>query len=145
MANFSLSENEELYIQLQEWLKNNPFDKEDVKKNSIVGNLGMLGLKHTDETKRLIGQKVKGTKVGENNPMKKDWVKEKHKQSQNRESTQLLRSKNKTGNTNVRGKSWFNNGQITKMLFGPLDDGWKPGRLNPHWNYKRGKINEKEI
>jgi hypothetical protein len=143
--NYFLSENDELYIQLQEWLKNNPFDEEEAKRNSIVGNPGMLGLKHTEDTKKLISEKIKGTKVGEDNPMKRDWVKEKHKQSQNRESTRLLRSKNKTGNTNVRGKSWFNNGEITKMLFEPLDDSWKPGRLNPHWNHKRGNVNEKEI
>ena len=67
----------------------------------------MLGLKHTEETKKIISEKVKGTKVGDSNPMKKDWVKEKHRLSQNRESTRLLRSKNKTGNTNVRGKKWF--------------------------------------
>ena len=145
MNNYFLSENDELYIQLQEWLKNNPFDEEEAKRNSIVGNPGMLGLKHTEDTKKLISEKIKGTKVGEDNPMKRDWVKEKHKQSQNRESTRLLRSKNKTGNTNVRGKSWFNNGEITKMLFEPLDDSWKPGRLNPHWNHKRGNVNEKEI
>ena len=136
-------ENNELVISITEWCKNNPLDLSEYLKDSKVGFPGFAGMHHSDETKAFLSEIAKGKKMGDDNPMRMEWVKQKHKAAQNTEENKRKRSKNKTGNTNVRGKSWFNNGVKTKMFFDAPDDTWKPGRLNPHWNYKRKK-NDKE-
>ena len=77
-----------------------------------------------------------------NNPMFDEEVKKRHKDKINSLDIREKKSKSKKGNTNVRGKSWYNNGKECAMLFeNDVSVGWKKGRLNPHWNYKR-KINE---
>lgn len=56
---------DEFISQLIEWMRNNPITDEDrnasLSNNIMRGSLNpMFGIKHTDETKRLIGQKAKG-------------------------------------------------------------------------------------
>jgi group I intron endonuclease len=44
------------------------------------------------------------------------------------EQTKKLISERKMGNTNVRGKKWWNDGQINKMSVECPGDNWAPGR-----------------
>lgn len=76
-----------------------------------------------------------------NNPMFDDNVRKKHKDSMNSPESIRKKSLSKIGNTNCKGKTWFNNGVQTKMLF-DCPDGWVKGRLNPHWNHNRKEKND---
>jgi hypothetical protein len=70
------------------------------------------------------------------NPMHNAEAKDNHLKAMRSDSRREKLSKAKKGNTNVRGKSWFNNGVKSGMFF-ECPVGWNRGRLNPHWNHKR--------
>lgn len=91
---------------------------------------------HSQEVCESISKRMKN-----NNPMFRDDVKIKHKKAINTPENIKQKSERAIGNTYTKGKKWYNNGEISKMMdFCP--EGWFVGRLNPHWNYKRKKINE---
>lgn len=71
-----------------------------------------------------------------NNPMSTLEGKLNHQASMQTPAIRAKRKEIMSGNTNVRGKSWYNNGKVTKMFLNP-PNGWNKGRLNPHWNTKR--------
>ena len=71
-----------------------------------------------------------------NNPMSTTEGKSNHQLAMQSPALRARRKEIKTGNKNVRGKSWYNNGEVTKMFLN-APDGWTKGRLNPHWNHKR--------
>jgi hypothetical protein len=81
-------------------------------------------------------------RMKKNNPMFREDVKEKHKKSINTLEITIKKSERAKGNTYNKGRKWYNNGKISKMLYECPED-WVAGRLNPHWNYKR-KINEQK-
>ena len=82
-------------------------------------------------------------KISENmkkhNPMKDPKTKEKHLEKMRSPERAAKLSNAKMGNKNVRGKSWYNDGEKTGMFF-ECPKGWTRGRLDPHWNHKR-KVN----
>lgn len=92
----------------------------------------------SEEMRNSISQRMKS-----NNPMFDEDVRRKHKESVNTPEFQRKRSETSKGNKNCKGKTWFNNGMETKMLF-DCPDGWVKGRLNPHWNHKRKTKNEQQ-
>jgi hypothetical protein len=109
------------------------------KENGLDGGreAGFIGTTNTPLTRKKTSDRMKI-----NNPMFDENVKKKHKDKINSQEVREKKSKSKKGNTNVKGKSWYNNGIECAMLFEKdVPEGWKKGRLNPHWNYKR-KINE---
>ena len=73
-----------------------------------------------------------------NNPMFNEESRKKHKQSINTPESLEKKSRAKMGNTNTKGKSWYNNGVQSKM-FDRAPEGWVRGRINPHWNINRNK------
>jgi len=75
-------------------------------------------------------------RMKKNNPMFNDGIKRKHAESMNSIESKKKKSETSKGNTYVKGKSWYNDGIKSKMLF-ECPDGWNKGRLNPHWNHKR--------
>ena len=93
---------------------------------------GFKGFIPSEEIRKIYSERMK-----KNNPMFDEEIRKKHLmkmgESDFREKITLL----KKGNTNVRGKSWYNNGKITKMFKTPPDTSWIKGRLNPHWNTNR--------
>lgn len=99
---------------------------------------GFIGHKPSEEIRKKYSERMK-----KNNPMFDENVKQKHLLSMKSSETIKKKSQSKKGNTNVRGKVWYNNGQISKMFNSPPDDTWSKGRLNPHWNINRNK-NEKK-
>ena len=99
---------------------------------------GFIGHKPSEEIRKNYSERMK-----KNNPMFDENVKQKHLLSMKSSETIKKKSQSKRGNTNVRGKVWYNNGQISKMFNSPPDDTWSKGRLNPHWNINRNK-NEKK-
>jgi hypothetical protein len=99
---------------------------------------GIKGRTLSDAEKKMHSDRMKV-----NNPMFNDAVKLKHKNAMNTIEIKEKRSKLKTGNHNVKGKSWYNNGIITKMFYTPPDLTWSVGRLNTHWNENRKNDKEK--
>ena len=98
---------------------------------------GFVGTPNTPLSRKKTSDRMKI-----NNPMFDEEVKKKHRDRINSLEVREKKSKSKKGNTNVKGKSWYNNGIECAMLFEKdVPEGWKKGRLNPHWNYKR-KCNE---
>lgn len=93
---------------------------------------GFIGHKWNDEERAQISERM-----SRNNPMYDPKVRQKHSETMKSDLLKQRRSISKKGNTNTKGKTWFNNGEITKMFVSPPDDSWKPGRLNPHWNNNR--------
>ena len=94
--------------------------------------MAWLGLSSTDE------QEFMSRRMTEMNPMHDAQCKANHlKWAQSKENKDRV-SELKKGNTNTRGKKWFNDGVKTAMSF-ECPKGWVPGRLNPHWNHKRKK------
>ena len=77
-----------------------------------------------------------------NNPMFNIEIKSKHKQSINTPEALEKKSRAKVGNTNTKGKFWYNNGVDTRM-FQEAPEGWVRGRINPHWNTNRNKDEKK--
>ena len=94
---------------------------------------GFTGTANSKEARERTSLRMKA-----NNPMNDPSVKAKHKAIMESELLSIKRSQLKKNNKNVRGKSWFNNGTVTKM-FNPdeVPDGWVKGRLNPHWNNRK--------
>jgi hypothetical protein len=85
-------------------------------------------------------RKVASERMQVDNPMFKDDIRKKHKDKINSFEVREKKSKSKKGNTNVRGKSWYNDGINCFLLFEkdvPVE--YKKGRLSPHWNHKRKK------
>lgn len=74
-----------------------------------------------------------------NNPMHNEEIRKKHKEKMNSEKIKSERSERQKGNTYAKGRTWYNNGIISKMFKDDPDklEGWVKGRLNPHWNYNR--------
>ena len=70
------------------------------------------------------------------NPMADPKVRSKHAATMKCDERKARLSKSKMGNTNVRGRSWYNDGIKTGMFF-ECPEGWSKGRLDPHWNHKR--------
>lgn len=91
----------------------------------------------SEETRSAISERMRN-----NNPMFDENVRKKHKASVNSPEQLRKKSESKKGNTNCKGKIWFNNGIESKMLFN-CPDGWVKGRLNPHWNHNRKNRNDK--
>ena len=83
-------------------------------------------------------KEVFSERMTRDNPMHDPETRNKHSASMKSKERFEKLSKAKKGNTNVRGKSWFNNGVKTGMFF-ECPEGWTKGRLNPHWNHKRKK------
>ena len=94
--------------------------------------IAWLGLSSTD------AQEFHAKKMKEANPMSDPDIKAKHLRAVRSKSRAEKLSKAKMGNTNTKGKSWFNDGVKTGMFF-ECPEGWTKGRLNPHWNHKRKK------
>ena len=94
--------------------------------------IAWLGLSSTD------AQHFQARKMKEANPMSDPKIKAKHLSAVRSKSRAKKLSEAKMGNTNTKGKSWFNNGVKTGM-FSECPEGWTKGRLNPHWNHKRKK------
>jgi len=89
-----------------------------------------------------IEEKLKiSERMKKNNPMFDDNVRKKHKQSINSEENKKRKSEIAKGNTYTKGRTWYNNGEESKMLY-ECPIGWIKGRLTPHWNYNRKKKNE---
>jgi len=102
---------------------------------------GFIGIPNTPLSRKKTSDRMKI-----NNPMFNKEVKKKHKNKINSQEVREKKSKSKKGNTNVKGKSWYNNGIECAMLFEKdVPEDWKKGRLNPHWNYNRKSNEEKRI
>lgn len=99
---------------------------------------GYKGRRISDAEKKMHSDRMKVL-----NPMFNESTKAKHKDIMNTPEMKQKRSKLKTGNHNVKGKSWYNNGEISKMFSSP-PEGWVKGRLNPHWNFDRKNSDDKE-
>jgi hypothetical protein len=100
---------------------------------------GFVGHSPSAEQRAQISKRMQ-----ENNPMHNPEAKKKHSETMKSDALKKNRSRSKQGNTNTKGRTWFNNGEISKMLFSPPDGTWTKGRLNPHWNTNRkknGKVN----
>lgn len=65
-----------------------------------------------------------------NNPMSNPEHRKKLKESLSSKETIDKKRKNMIGNTYTRGRKWFNNGEVSKMLFEAPDETWKLGRLH---------------
>lgn len=77
-----------------------------------------------------------------NNPMYNLDTKAKHLAAVNTPKELQRKKETATGNTYTKNRSWYNNGEISKMFYECPDDTWKPGRLNTHWNINRKKNEE---
>ena len=96
---------------------------------------GFIGVEPSDEVR-----KARSKRMTENNPMHNTKSRMKHSKAMATDSRKQKLSNAKKNNTNVLGRSWYNDGSKTKMFATPPDDEkWVPGRLNPHWNHKRSK------
>ena len=84
------------------WIVDNPMFREEVKKI------------HSERMKR-------------DNPMHDPEAKRNHLDKVRSKKNRVRVSKMKMGNTNTKGKSWFNNGEKTGMFF-ECPEGWTKGR-----------------
>lgn len=91
----------------------------------------------SDEEKQKISERMKT-----NNPMFKEEIRKKHKEAVNSENSKRRKSEIARGNTYVKNRAWYNNGEKTGMFYS-CPEGWIKGRLNPHWNHTRKKKNGK--
>lgn len=95
---------------------------------------GFIGRKLKDEEKDKISIRMKNS-----NPMHDPTIRKKHNEIMKSDSRRHKLSSAKKGNVNTKGRTWYNNGHITKMFHSPPNSTWKKGRLNPIWNTKRKK------
>lgn len=107
---------EKYYISL--WDTTNPEHGYNITKG---GDYVEGGWHHKEETKRKQSQSMKGKFAGEKNPM----YGKRFKQTEEAKHKIGLASK---GNTYVKGRHLYNNGEITIMTF-ECPDGFTPGRL----------------
>lgn len=102
----------------------------------IVNNRGRI---RSSEFKQQLSHRL-----SVDNPMKREDVRRAHHEAVTTpEFRERLRARNK-GNTNVRGKHWWNNGVKSTMSVECPGEGWTRGRLNPHWNHNRRIKNGKK-
>lgn len=107
----------------------------DVHKKSVSTRKSRIykKVKFSFEIRKNISERMR-----KNNPMSNEAVRAKHKESINSPEALKKKSLSKIGNTNTKGKHWFNNGIKTKLCL-ECPEGWVEGRMTPHWNYNRKK------
>ena len=109
------------------------------------------GKRHTEEARKKMGESHKGKRHTEESRRKMSEANKGHPVSEETKKKIGAAKKGNTyakGNTNVRGKRWFNNGKISKRAF-ECPEGFVPGRLSwktkiktlgANYTYKEKKI-----
>jgi hypothetical protein len=95
---------------------------------------GFIGRKLSNQEKNKLSLRMR-----EFNPMYNPEIRKKHSKAMKSDARKQKLSSSKKGNSNTKGKTWYNNGHITKMFLLPPDSTWIKGRLNPTWNNNRKK------
>jgi hypothetical protein len=118
----------------QRMIDSNPMKNKDIRKK-VSDKLKGRKISKKSIDKRNKTRKENGVSISEkhreilSNIMKKKIGEKNHRfgKTHNQETKKLI-SDSKIGNTNVRGKKWWNDGQINKMMVECPGDGWIPGR-----------------